>query len=101
MSSEQRAAISCRVTCSRAVDFVLSIGFSFFFVNQENKQTHSGSCVLAWWVPTMSIPLALSESLRAFLVSAPPLHQWTSLAGKVGHLISETKHLRGGSSSRV
>lgn len=29
----------------------------------------------------------------------PPSHQWTSLAGQVGHVISETKHLRGVSGS--
>lgn len=94
MSFEQRHAVACGLMCSGARDFVLSFGFTSFFVNQEINRPLV-ALVLWSWVLTTRVLFAVSESWRAVLVSLPPSRQWDLIPGPVGYVISETKPLRG------
>lgn len=80
VSLERYDAFASRVMCSGP--WTLSAGFTFLFVNQEDKQAASSSWVMVW--RALVARVAPSKSQRASLLSALPLHPGTSLAGKVG-----------------
>lgn len=65
--------IACGMMCSGAGDFVLSSGFTSFFVNQE---VNMPPVALVCGGPHHEDPVHCVESQRAILVPLLPLHPW-------------------------
>lgn len=61
MSFEQHHAVPCGLMCSGARDFVLSFGFTSFFVNQEINRPLVALVLWSWVSPRGSCLLSPSH----------------------------------------